>query len=295
MTSYPGILERRDAQGRPRFRERVSRNGFKFSATLPTLEAELAWRAQALSAADGRAEAPRPPRPNAPTVESPAPPSRAVTVEDAARRLVRAMRDRSVRANKGQPYKPSTVRKYEDDESRSPPNPPSFRAQTEGRVKGLDERVAVVTGAATGIGRGIARVLAAEGARVVIADIDGAAAEATAAELTAQGGDVLAVAADVTDRAAVDAMAAAALETYGRIDILAANAGVYRWDPIAEITDEVWDRIIDTNVKGAFHSIQAVLPAMRASRTGGSCSRRRSPGRWSSRRAWRTTRPRRRR
>ena len=75
---------------------------------------------------------------------------------------------------------------------------------------------------------------------------------------------MLAVAADVTDRAAVDAMAAAALETYGRIDILAANAGVYRWDPIAEITDEVWDRIIDTNVKGAFHSIQAVLPAMRS-------------------------------
>ena len=114
MTSYPGILERRDAQGRSRFRVRVSRNGHKFSATLPTLEAALAWRAQALSAADGTAEPPQPPRPTAHTVKLPAPLGRAVTVEDAARRLVRGMRDRSVRANKGQPYKPSTVRKYEE-------------------------------------------------------------------------------------------------------------------------------------------------------------------------------------
>lgn len=114
MTSYPGILERRDAQGRSRFRVRLSRNGHKFSATLPTLEVALAWRAQALSAADGTAEPPQPPRPTAHTVKLPAPLGRAVTVEDAARRLVRGMRDRSVRANKGQPYKPSTVRKYEE-------------------------------------------------------------------------------------------------------------------------------------------------------------------------------------
>jgi 3-oxoacyl-[acyl-carrier protein] reductase len=135
-------------------------------------------------------------------------------------------------------------------------------------VKRLDERVAVVTGAATGIGRGIARVLAAEGARVVIADVDGDAAEKTAAEIRDDGNEALAVAADVTDRAALDATAAAALERYGRIDILAANAGVYRFDAIEEITDEVWDRIIDTNVKGALYSIQAVLPAMRSRRYG---------------------------
>jgi integrase len=114
MTSYPGILQRRDAQGRPRFRVRVSRNGHKFSATLPTLEAALAWRAQALSAADGTADPPQPPNLYAQTVTSAASSNRTVTVEDAARRLVRGMRDRSVRGNKGQPYKPSTVRKYEE-------------------------------------------------------------------------------------------------------------------------------------------------------------------------------------
>jgi 3-oxoacyl-[acyl-carrier protein] reductase len=135
-------------------------------------------------------------------------------------------------------------------------------------MKRLDERVAVVTGGATGIGRGIAQVLAAEGARVAIADVDGEGAEATAAELARGGADVFAVSADVTDRAAVEGMAAAVLERFGRIDILAANAGVYRPDAIGEITDEVWDWIVDTNVKGALHSIQAVLPAMRRQRYG---------------------------
>jgi 3-oxoacyl-[acyl-carrier protein] reductase len=135
-------------------------------------------------------------------------------------------------------------------------------------MKRLDDRAAVVTGGATGIGRGIAQVLAAEGARVAIADVDAGRAEAAAAELTRGGAEAFAIPADVTDRAAVEAMAAAVLERFGRIDILAANAGVYRPDPIGEITDEVWDWIVDTNVKGALHSIQAVLPAMRRQRYG---------------------------
>ncbi len=125
----------------------------------------------------------------------------------------------------------------------------------------LTDQVAVVTGAARGIGRGIATVLAAEGARVVIADIDAAAAERTAAEL---GRGALAVATDVTVRASVDELAAAALSAFGRIDILAANAGIYPSTELAAIDDALWDRVMGINVKGALHAIQACTPAMLA-------------------------------
>ena len=123
----------------------------------------------------------------------------------------------------------------------------------------LTDQVAVVTGAARGIGRGIAAVLAAEGARVVIADIDAEAAALTAAEL---GEGALAVATDVTERASVEALAAAALAAYGRIDILAANAGIYPHTELADIDDEVWERVMGINVKGALYALQACTPAM---------------------------------
>jgi 3-oxoacyl-[acyl-carrier protein] reductase len=127
----------------------------------------------------------------------------------------------------------------------------------------LEGRVAVVTGAASGVGLGIAEVLAQEGARVVVVDLDPAAGERAAEWLRSSGHDALAVSADVVDRAAVDAMAARALEHYGRIDIAAANAGIYPAVSIAEMTDADWDRVMDINVKGALHTIQACLPAMR--------------------------------
>src|SRR4051794_18501677 len=110
---YPGITERRDAAGRSRFRVRVSRRGQWFTATLPTLDAALAWRAQALAAADGIGAPPQPPLVRTATITEA--PGRAVTVEDAARRLVRGMVDGSVRTNRGHPYKPSVVRKYEEN------------------------------------------------------------------------------------------------------------------------------------------------------------------------------------
>lgn len=125
----------------------------------------------------------------------------------------------------------------------------------------LTGQVAIVTGAARGIGRGIASVLAAEGARVVIADIDAAAAEHTASQL---GEAAVAVATDVTDRASVDALAGAALAAFGRIDILAANAGIYPSTELAAIDDALWDRVMDINVKGALHAVQACSPAMLA-------------------------------
>jgi 3-oxoacyl-[acyl-carrier protein] reductase len=127
----------------------------------------------------------------------------------------------------------------------------------------LDGRVAVVTGAASGVGLGIAEVLAQEGAQVVVVDLAAAPGERGAESLRASGYDALAVAADVVDRAAVDAMAARVLEHYGRIDIVAANAGIYPAVAIAAMTDSDWDRVMDINVKGALHTIQACLPAMR--------------------------------
>jgi 3-oxoacyl-[acyl-carrier protein] reductase len=123
----------------------------------------------------------------------------------------------------------------------------------------LTDQVAVVTGAARGIGRGIASVLSAEGARVVVVDLDGALAARTAGEL---GG--VAIAADVTDRPSMEAMADRVTEELGRIDIVAANAGIYPFADLSELTEELWGRVMNLNVGGAVRTVQVCLPAMRA-------------------------------
>jgi len=122
----------------------------------------------------------------------------------------------------------------------------------------LTDQVAVVTGGARGIGRGIATVLAAEGARVVIVDLDGELAERAASDL---GG--LAISTDVVDRPSVDQMAARVVDELGRIDIVAANAGIYPVAELTELTDEMWAQVMDVNVGGAVRTVQACLPAMR--------------------------------
>ena len=126
-------------------------------------------------------------------------------------------------------------------------------------MQALTDQVAVVTGAARGIGRGIASVLADEGASVVIVDVDRELAATTATEL---GG--LAIAADVTDRPSVEAMATRVVDELGRIDIVAANAGIYPFADLAALTEETWNRVMDLNVGGAVRTVQACLPAMRA-------------------------------
>jgi 3-oxoacyl-[acyl-carrier protein] reductase len=123
----------------------------------------------------------------------------------------------------------------------------------------LTDQVAVVTGGARGIGRGIAAVLAAEGARVVIVDVDADVGEDTAAALGAR-----AVAADVTDRSSVEAMASRVADELGRIDIVAANAGVYPFADLETLDETMWNRVMDLNVGGAVRTVQACLPAMRA-------------------------------
>jgi 3-oxoacyl-[acyl-carrier protein] reductase len=126
----------------------------------------------------------------------------------------------------------------------------------------LNDQVAVVTGAGHGIGRSIASVLAGEGARVVIADVDAEASGRTAAAMVREGKEAIAVPCDVTQRASVEGLAAAVLSAWGRIDILAANAGIYPTAELAAIDDALWGRVMDINVKGALHAIQACTPAM---------------------------------
>ena len=132
----------------------------------------------------------------------------------------------------------------------------------------LTDQVAVVTGAAQGIGRGIAAVLAEEGACVVICDLDERLGESTSTALRAQGLDAHAVATDVTDRASVDAMAALVVSEHGHIDILAANAGIYPIAELAAIDDALWDCVMDVNVNGTVRVVQACMPEMVSRRYG---------------------------
>jgi 3-oxoacyl-[acyl-carrier protein] reductase len=131
-------------------------------------------------------------------------------------------------------------------------------------VKRLDERVAIVTGAARGVGASVASVLRAEGADVVIADIDdgGAQAQARAIDQTAE--HALAVRVDVTKRGDLDAMVQAALRRWGRVDILVANAGIYPHVDLDALEPETFDSLMAINVRGAVFAVQACLAPMRA-------------------------------
>jgi 3-oxoacyl-[acyl-carrier protein] reductase len=134
--------------------------------------------------------------------------------------------------------------------------------------KRLEGRVAIVTGAGHGIGRAYATRLASEGAKVVIAEIDEAAALALAQELTDAGYEALGLRTDVSQAASVEAMAAAAIERFGRIDVLVNNAAIFATVPMSrspfdQITAEEWDRMMTVNLKGTWLASCAVIPQMR--------------------------------
>lgn len=128
---------------------------------------------------------------------------------------------------------------------------------------------AVVTGAGRGIGRSIALALADAGCSVTVNYIDEPErAEATAADVSARGVKAFAVEADVGDRASVHRMMDETVARFGRLDILVNNAGVQTWTPFLDVTEEEWDRVIRTNLKGCFLCTQAA--AQRMSNRGGS-------------------------
>lgn len=129
----------------------------------------------------------------------------------------------------------------------------------------LRDRVALVTGAARGIGQGIARLLAERGARVIVADVHGEAAQAGAAEA---GNDSYGIALDVSDRAAVDQAVAEIVERCGRIDILVNNAGINRDAMLWKMTDEQWDTVLAVDLSGVFYTCRAVGTQMRANQYG---------------------------
>ncbi len=126
----------------------------------------------------------------------------------------------------------------------------------------LQSKVAIVTGAGRGIGRAIALRLAAEGARVAVADLDLGAAEDTVATLSATGQEALAVQVDVADRAQCFALAERVLARWGRIDILVNNAGIVQVKPWQELTDADLDPTLAVNFKGVLYCCQAVAPAL---------------------------------
>lgn len=126
----------------------------------------------------------------------------------------------------------------------------------------LKDKVAVVTGAASGIGKEIARTFSRAGAKLAIADLDSAGAHLAAAELNREGGRAIAVAMDVTSEVQVDAAMASVVEAFGRIDILVSNAGIQIVAPLEEFAFADWKRLLAIHLDGAFLTTRAALRQM---------------------------------
>jgi 3-hydroxybutyrate dehydrogenase len=133
---------------------------------------------------------------------------------------------------------------------------------TEIYQKRLEDKVAVVTGGASGIGREIARTFARAGAKLAIFDLDAAGAERAAADINREGGQALAVAVDVTSEHQVDAGMAAVVGAYGRIDVLVSNAGIQIIAPLEDLAFADWKRLLAIHLDGAFLCTRAALRQM---------------------------------
>jgi 3-oxoacyl-[acyl-carrier protein] reductase len=132
----------------------------------------------------------------------------------------------------------------------------------------LKGKVALITGAAQGIGKSVALLLARNGADIVVSDINLEKAEETAKEIESMGPKAIAVKVDVANFTDVERMVGAILDKFGKIDILVNNAGITRDKLILRMTEEDWDAVLDVNLKGTFNCTKAVIRHMAKQRTG---------------------------
>lgn len=140
---------------------------------------------------------------------------------------------------------------------------------TAGTVTRLDGKVALITGAASGQGRAAARLFAANGARIVVADIDDEGSKETVSMIETVGGEAAAVHADVSKQADAEAMIDFAVETFGSVDVLYNNAAVQMSGTLAEATEGDWDLTLDTNLTAIFWACRRALPHMLAEKETG--------------------------
>jgi 3-oxoacyl-[acyl-carrier protein] reductase len=132
----------------------------------------------------------------------------------------------------------------------------------------LKDKVAIITGSARGIGQATALKFAAEGARVVVCDLDRKAVDEVVAQITASGGQAIGFTVNVVEKASIAAMVKGVTDKYGRIDVLVNNAGIVDDAMFRKMTDEQFDRVIDINLKGTFNCARAVVEIMIAQGAG---------------------------
>lgn len=135
-------------------------------------------------------------------------------------------------------------------------------------MNNIEGKVIVITGASSGMGESAARHLAQEGARTVLGARRGERIQSLANEIKEHGGEALALATDVTKQKQVKALVDYAVNTFGRVDVIINNAGVMPLSPLEQLKVDEWDQMIDVNIKGVLYGIAAVLPYMKAQKSG---------------------------
>src|SRR5256884_4529932 len=130
------------------------------------------------------------------------------------------------------------------------------------KMSNITDKVVVITGASSGIGESTAKLLATQGAKVVLGARRSNRIDAVVQEISASGGKAIGFATDVTKRAEVEALIRRAVDTFGRVDVLVNNAGIMPIAPISALKADEWDRQIDVNIKGLLYGVAAGLPHM---------------------------------